>query len=178
MALGVMTNAQVRTCDIPNDADNIWTLPLDPTTAGSLSFSYDGAVEDTLTINQDTLLLYVSVNKPFPVNYYTRTVLDTIAGADTTVVINVYGKMLAGDSYSLIETATTSAITGEIATIVESMTDPDYALTFAADSTYTITPSIKPYYNYLKFEFIIKGNDSVGEGIKLESFDLYIKEAR
>jgi hypothetical protein len=50
-------------------------------------------------------------------------------------------------------------------------------VTVAARTT-TPVPSIKPCYKYLKFEYIIKGNDSVGVGIKLDSFELLVQEAK
>jgi hypothetical protein len=199
LAIVVNVNAQVRVCDLGNYKDDIFVYNADPTAKYSCSYSYEGNVEDTLSVNQDTLQIYVNTNKFVPTNYYSRTVLSPISGADTTVTINVYGKIAAGDTYTLIETDSTAAITASVATIVESITDADYTYsipafsakqdtatfaTYPADSikfpaiTVTPVPSIKPYYRYLMFEYIIKGNHSVGVGIKLDSFELVIQEAK
>lgn len=199
MVIVTFVNAQVHVCDLGAWTDDIKVLNIDPTSQGSFSYTYKGKPEDTLSVNQDTLQIYVNVNKFVPTNYYTRTVLSPISGADTTVTINVYGKMTAGDSYTLIETTTTAAITASVATIVESMTDADYTYTipafsakqdtatfatYPADSikfpalTITPVPSIKPCYRHLMFEYIINGNHSVGVGIKLDSFELLVQEAK
>jgi hypothetical protein len=162
----LMVNAQVKTISLP-------TL----NTEGDRSFSwnYTGVVSDTISTNQDTIQVAIFLNKTFPVNYYLKSVLTPRAGA-----------------YSLIETVTTSAISAATTVTIESITDADFTLsiaggtdTFNADSTTTVsskaitlTPSIKPTYRYLMVEYIIKGNDTVGTGIKLTSLKGYIQKVQ
>ena len=120
------------------------TVPLDDlradlTKSNSVTFLYDGSSSngDTLTSNQDTIHYTLLLNKPYKNDYYFNITLDTIGGADTTVVINIKGKMFSSESYTLIETTTTSAIGSSTATAVESMTDADftYALTMTQVDT-------------------------------------------
>lgn len=152
--------------------------------------TYTGVGADVMVDNTDTLQVPFLVNKPFGAKYYANIVLDTIAGADTTCTVNVYGKMFSSQSYSLIETTTTSAISAQVATAIESMTDPTYSMTYAAavdtfkaDSTIinvartvTVTPVITPYYRYLLFEITPVGDDATGSGVKLDKIELFIPE--
>lgn len=180
-----------------------YVLKPDVTSPRSVTLSYTGVAADTLTSNQDTLLYNITINKAVPMNYYIKIGLDTIAGADTTCTVNINGRMFDDESWTLIETTTTSAVGGEVNTVIESMTDADYtaslvtasyiALTdttgllgYPADSivipqttgALTLTPSIKPCYRQLQVEIIINGDDSVGTGIKLEDIEWYFQEAK
>lgn len=178
--------SQIRTIK----ADKV--LNPDVTSPSSVTWSYTGVAADTLTVLQDTLICNITLNKAAPSNYYIKVGLDSIAGADTTVVINVNGRMFDDESWTLIETVTTSAVTAEINTVIESMTDPDYTWTvaaaedvFNADSTITVAartvtpvPSVKPCWRQIQLEMIISGDDSVGEGIALKDIKWYFQEAK
>lgn len=183
--------AQIRTIK----SDKI--LNPDPLQPYSVTWSYTGIAADSLTINQDTLIYNITLNKAKPMNYYIKVGLDSIDGVDTTVVINVKGRMFDSDPWSLIETVTTSAIGARVDTAIESMTDPDYTYGIAAAvdlisqttaaNTDTITvaartitpiPSIKPCYRQIQVELIITGDDSVGKGVALKRIDWYFQEAK
>jgi hypothetical protein len=178
--------SQIRTIK----ADKV--LNPDVTSPNSVTWSYIGVAADTLTVLQDTLIYNITLNKAAPFNYYIKVGLDTIAGADTTVVINIKGRMFDDEAWTLVETVTTAAITAEINTVIESMTDPDYTFgiaaaedVFNADSTTTVAartitpiPSVKPCWRQIQVEMIIKGNDSVGVGIRLKDIRWYFQEAK
>lgn len=185
--------AQIRTIQ----SDKV--LRTDVNESASITWSYTGVAADTLTTNQDTLLYNITVNKAVPMNYYIKIGLDTIAGVDTTCVININGRMFDDESWTLIETVTTSVISAETNTVIESMTDPDYTYTipafsakqdtatfatYPADSikfpalTITPAPSIKPCWRQIQVEIILAGDDSVGEGIELKDIRWYFQEAK
>jgi len=138
---------------------------------------YTGVAADTLiSTNQDTIQIPYFINKSYPMSYVINTTFDAIAGADTTVIINVYGKVFSDDSYTLIQTATSAAVATEL--LVKTIfVEPilAYAATFAADSTTTGTLT-NPHtsatcYRYYMVEYIISGDDSVGTGISIEKVE-------
>ena len=129
-----------------------------------------------------------------------NTTFDTIDGVDTTVVINVYGKVFSDDSWTKIQTETTGLIiaseivkttfTESTVTIASTYTDTyddTYAETFAADSTTagattgattvgvvagtTTAVASSTFYRYYMVEYIIEGDDDVGEGISIEKVE-------
>lgn len=106
-------------------------LQADDTKSNSITWSYTGVAADTITSNQDSIVYNVTLNKSWPANYYIKVGLDTIAGADT-VKININGRMFDDESWSLIETTTSSAIPSATDVTIESITDADYYLTAAA----------------------------------------------
>lgn len=168
----------------------------------SVTWTYTGVTADTLTLTQDTLEVEILLNKSEAFDYYLQTVLDTVAGIDTTVIINVLGKMLADDTYTLLETTTTAVISGPITTTFESFTTPSFTMTIPAaiDSintlasatpeaeriasynavarVITISPLILKSYKYLKLQYVIAGDDSVGEGVSLTSIAGSIQKSR
>jgi len=119
-------NAQTRTIQ-PNKV-----LSADPLRSNSVTWSYIGVAADSMTANQDTLLYNITLNKAVPMNYYIKVGLDSIAGVDTTCTININGRMFDDESWTLIETVTTAAISAEINTVIESITDADYTLVTAS----------------------------------------------
>lgn len=180
----------------------------DVTSPSSVTWSYTGVAADTLTDNQDTIIYNITLNKAVPMNYYIKIGLDTIAGADTTCIININGRMFDDESWTLIETVTTDAVEAEVNTVIESMTDPDFSFTTAghaiagapfnvqyveeadtvlqypaitfteAAQSTTQTPSIKPCWRQIQVEIILAGDDSVGEGIELKDIRWYFQEAK
>jgi len=189
--VALVSTAQIRTIE----PDKV--LQADPEKANSVTWHYTGLAVDSLTINQDTLLYNITVNKAWPANYYIKVGLDSINGVDTTVVINIKGRMFDDEAWSLIETVTTSVISAEINTVIESITDADYTLgtasavdflqqtlvatkdtlTVAARTT-TPTVSIKPSYRQIQVELILSGDDSVGDGVALKDIEWYFQEAK
>lgn len=134
-----------------------------------LTYTVTGGAADTLSVLQDTIRIPFLLNKDFPAHYYAKIKMKPIAGADTTVVVNVKGKMFDTDTWTLIETATTAAITTEVNTVLESMTDASWRL----DSL-----NLKPFYRQLMFELIIKGNDATGIGIEFEKLELAVNRLK
>jgi len=110
-------------------------LSSDITAANSVTWKYTGLEIDSLTINQDTLLYNITVNKSVPANYYIKIGLDTIAGVDTTCVINIKGRMFDDEVWSLVETVTTSVVNAEINTVIESITDADFTMVTASHTS-------------------------------------------
>jgi hypothetical protein len=90
---------------------------------------------DSLTANQDTVIYNITVNKSVPMNYYIKVGLDTIAGVEPLATIRISGRMFDDEAWTLIETTNTEAITAEINTVVESMTDADYIYTTASHTS-------------------------------------------
>ena len=183
--------AQIRTIQ----SDKV--LNADVLKANSITWSYTGVAADTMTVLQDTLLYNITLNKAFPMNYYIKIGLDSIDGVDTTVVVNINGRMFDDEGWTLIETVTTAEISAEINTVIESITDADYTLVTAAavdilgqitttnadtitvaERTTTPTVSIKPSWRQIQVEMIINGDDSVGEGIALKDIEWYFQEAK
>ena len=162
--------------------------------------SYTGVAADTLTANLDSIRIPYFINKSYPMSWVINTTFDTIDGVDTTVVINVYGKVFSDDSWTKIQTETTGLIiaseivkttfTEPTVTIASTYTDTyddTYAETFAADSTTagattgattvgvvagtTTAVASSTFYRYYMVEYIIEGDDDVGEGISIEKVE-------
>jgi len=162
--------------------------------------SYTGVAADTLTANLDSIRIPYFINKSYPMSWVINTTFDTIDGVDTTVVINVYGKVFSDDSWTKIQTETTGLIiaseivkttfTESTVTIASTYTDTyddTYAETFAADSTTagattgattvgvvagtTTAVASSTFYRYYMVEYIIEGDDDVGEGISIEKVE-------
>jgi len=171
-------------------------LAPDPSLPSSVTWSYTGVDADSLTANQTKLIYNITLNKAVPMNYYIKIGLDSIAGVDTTCVININGRMFDDEGWTLIETVTTAVVNAEINQVIESMTDIDYTMGIAAATDLisqhvtsnsdtitvaarTITPivSIKPCWRQIQVEITIAGDDSVGEGIALKDIRWYFQEA-
>lgn len=155
-----------------------FVLKPDVTQPQSVTWAYQGVSADSLTINQDTLIYNITLNKAVPMNSYVKVTLDTIAGADTTVVINLKGRMFDEESWTLIKSVTSSEVGGSVSTVVETMTTPSFAMTFESDSTYSIVPSIKPCWRQIQTELIISGDDFTGKGVKLTGIKWYFQELK
>jgi hypothetical protein len=179
------------------NADKV--LNPDVTSPSSVTWYYTGITRDSLTINQDTIIYNITLNKAVPMNYYIKIGLDTITGVDTICKVNINGRMFDDEAWTLIETANTSVISAETNTVIESMTDADHTFsipafsakqdsatfsTYPADSikfpaiTVTPIPSIKPCYRQIQVEIILLGDDSVGKGVALKDIRWYFQEAK
>jgi hypothetical protein len=161
----VAVQAQVRTLSTKN------------VTSANTYASYTGVTADTISTNQDTLRIPFFVAKDYPMSYTINSTLAPRAGADTTVVINVYGKVFEDDAWTKIQTATTSAIT---ASAITKTTFVEPVLATAQDTVsgaYNIAGTItNPFtsataYRYYMIEYIISGDDSVGTGVKLTKLE-------
>lgn len=153
------------------------TLTTKTVTSDDSYVSYTGVTADTISTNQDTLRIPFFIPKNYPMSYVINSTLAPRAGADTTVVINVYGKVFLDDSWTKIQTATTSAIT---ASSVVKTTYVEPVLATATDTVGTLGVTVgtitNPFtsataYRYFMIEYIIKGNDSVGTGVKLTKLE-------
>lgn len=174
-------------------------MNVDVLKSGSVTWSYTGMAADTLTGNQDTIAYNITLNKSFPMNYYIKLGLDTIAGADTTLLVNINGRMFNDQSWTLIKATTTAEIAAAADIVIESMTESKFTLVgtpyvmkqdtvgflnYPADTifvpaiTYTHTPSIKTCWRQIQVEIIYNGPDYTGEGIKLNSIDWYFQEVK
>lgn len=162
-AISFSTFAQVRTL----------TTRLPKTTYST----YTGVTADTISTNQDTLRIPFFYPADVPMSYVINSTLAPRAGADTTVVINVYGKVFEDDAWTKIQTATTSAIS---ASTVVKTTFVEPILATATDTVGTLGVTAgtitNPFtsahaYRYWMVEYIIKGNDSVGTGVKLTKLE-------
>jgi hypothetical protein len=158
--------------------------------------AYNGGTSDRLlATTRDTIDYFVKVSNygSGPLHFYAVITLDTIAGVDTTVAITVQQKKFANESYAdIIASALTSVVSAEQKVVKTSLgvttlftgttaaaTDT-YLDMAAANSdtinvaarTYTQLANTSLYYSYLKFRLIIKGNDSVGTGIRVKRVEL------
>lgn len=161
----VAVQAQVRTLTTKN------------VSSGNTYTSYKGVTADTLSTNQDTLQITYFVAKDYPMSYVINSTLDTIAGSSTTVVINVYGKVFSDDSWTKIQTATTSAV---IASAITKVTFVEPVLVTATDTTGTVNATegtiTNPFtsataYRYYMIEYIISDDGNVGAGVKLTKLE-------
>jgi hypothetical protein len=148
---------------------------------------YSGRAADTLiATNQDTIDFVLEYRgEDWVKKIAVKSKFDSIAGADTTVSVSVFGKEFGDDAtYVQIIGATVSdaVTTNDVVQVLTS----DYTETIAAatdqfnsDSTTTVaartvTPLDKSY-RYYRVRYIVSGDDSVGAGIKIDEieFKLY-----
>lgn len=154
-------------------------------------FHYGGTADDTLiATNQDTIDLVIQYKGGGWIRKVAvKSRFDTIAGADTTVAISVYGKEFYDDAtyVQIIASTLSSAVTTEnIVKVVTSdytetttafdvdgydeiTTDVD-TLAFPAQ---TVTPLDKSY-RYYRIRYILQGDYTVGTGILLDDVELLL----
>lgn len=159
-------------------------------------YAYNGTTADyLLPTTRDTIdfVLQVSNQGSAPLHFYAVITLAPIAGADTTVAITVQQKKFSGEAYSdVIASALTSAISTETLVVKTSLgvitpatttiaSATDYFIDETTTNTDTITVAARTitslvntllYPRYMKFRLIIKGNDSVGTGIKVKRLEI------
>lgn len=172
-------------------------LSADPTSPGSITWSYAGVAADTLTKTQTSLIYNITVNKSVPMNYYIKVGLDSIGGAEVLATITINGRMFDDEAWTLIETVNTAAVEAEVNTVIESMTDPDYTLSTAAAvdtisqiiitdadtvlvAARTTTPivSIKPCWRQIQVVISVNGGNIKAKGIRLKGIRWYFQEAK
>lgn len=162
---------------------------------GNYSYwDYTGTSTDLLiSSTSDTIHIRYHVKKHVPYTAKVMSKFDPIAGADTTVIITLYGRNSTDESWTSIVTGTSAVVSADDVTkTISSATSP--TLTIAAFDvpftnptaatadtlefpiqTYTITATLIEY-SYLLVEYIISGDDSVGTGIELKRSELKIFE--
>lgn len=156
---------------------------------GATYYLYTGVANDTLTSPaQDTIDLVIEYRADNWVKKLTiKSRFDMRSTADTTVAISVFGKEFSDDAayVEVIASTLSSAVT---ANNVVSILSSDYTETTAAavdlisqitsSNTDTVTVAartVTPFdksYRFYRIRYIIKGNDSVGTGIKLDQFEI------
>lgn len=188
LLVGIVSIAQERTVLLNGG------VPIDLAT--TKYFAYAGTPTDyLLATTRDTIEFVLLVKNPSfaPINFYSVSTMSPIAGADTTVALSVDYKVFNTQAYSvLIASALTSAITAEVQTVKTSLgvtntftrttasaVDLFRGTKIANNDTLTVSPRIQTdllnpvlFFKYLRFRYIIKGNDSVGTGIKITRFEI------
>lgn len=151
-------------------------------TNGVYYYKYTGVAADTLTsTNQDTIDFVLQYQSPqYVKKIAVKTKFDTIAGADTTVAISVFGKEFSDDAtyVEVIPSTLSAAVSAD--GIVKVLTSDPYtveaAYTFGADSVtaaHNHTPFDKSY-RYYRVRYIIQGNDATGTGIEIDEIEFKI----
>lgn len=162
---------------------------------GSYSYwDYEGISTDLLiSTTSDTIHLRYHVKKYKPYTAKVMSKFDPIAGADTIVYINLYGRNSTDESWTSILTDSSAVVDADgVTKTITSATSPTITIaafdvpftnpTLAtADTleypiqTYTYTSTLLEY-SYLLVEYIIAGDDSVGTGVELKRSELKLYE--
>lgn len=135
--------------------------------------AYNGGASDyLLPTTRDTIDFVVAIDPSYklgPINYNVAVTLAPIAGADTTVSVTILGKKTAGATYGVLKAAAlTSAVTSELIYEATSLGNINAADTVGMKYYTSFKGNTLLYYRYIKARLIIKGNDSVGTGIKVK----------
>ena len=142
----------------------------------SKNVAYNGGTSDRLIPTTRDTIDYFIVLKNYnegPIHFYAQFVLDTIAGADTTVLITVQEKKFSNETYTdVIASAATSAIGSEVKVVKTSLgVITEFTETIVATNTTRLVNTLLRY-RYLKFRLILPGNDSVGTGVKVKRVEI------
>jgi hypothetical protein len=162
--LGMVAYSQERTVDLNAKVLNSQVLNL--TTSSKVTYTSTTTLDRLIPTTRDTidftLWLYAPVG---PIRPYIEITLDTIAGADTTVSVTIQEKKNYDEAWTdLIAAANTSAISAETKVIKTS-------LGVTTEQTSAVYNTVL-FYNYLRIRLIIRGNDSVGTGIKVKKVQI------
>lgn len=168
-------------------------------------YTYTGVAADTLkATNQDTIDLVLEYRGTKMIKKITvKSRFDTIAGADTTVSISVFGKEFSDDPdyvqiigatlsdavaanntvkvFSSDYTGTIAAYNSTVAAHNIPFTNPTAGTTdtlevpsfVVANAAQTFTPFDKTYRFY-RIRYILSGDDAVGTGVKLDEVEFKI----
>lgn len=133
-----------------------------------LTTTYNSELDGTV----DSMYIELALSKHYMPMYDIDVIVDTIAGADTTMTYQLFGKVFDSDSWTQISTATSSAIGSET---IFSFTDLSGATWYnnPADSTYTLKTLAGTPYRKLQIRLIRTGDDYTGGGITVKK--LYLK---
>lgn len=160
--------------------------------SGETYLKYTGVAADTLkATNQDTIdLIITNYNAGYVEKIAVKSRFDIIVGADTTVAVSVFGKEFDDDAtwVEVIASTLTSAVTAN--NVVQVLSNDPYTTNAgyvgiikqhnSQLTTDTLTVPAHVYtpfdksYRYYRIRYIIKGNDSIGTGIKLDEVEFKI----
>ena len=160
--------AQERTVNVyPNGAVDL---------SATKTVSYVGTTLDRLIpTTRDTIDFYLKISDNYklgPLNYNIAVKMSPIAGADTTVSVTVLGKKTAAESYGVLKAAaTTSAVTSTLVYSATSIGNINPVDTTGLKYYTSQKANTLLYYKYIMVRLILKGNDSVGTGIKVDRID-------
>jgi putative cell wall-binding protein len=88
-----------------------------PTLAATTSYyKYVGNASDTIGSVADSVSLIILNQFDHEFKLATATQFDTVDGVDTSVVISIWGKNFAGESYTLLSQTTSADITAQVVT--------------------------------------------------------------
>jgi len=138
--------------------------------------AYNGGTSDYLIpVTRDTIDYYVAVAPHYklgPINYNVVVTLAPISGADTTVAVSILGKKTTGETYGTLKaSALTSAVTSELIYSATSIGNINAVDTVGLKNYTSFKANPLLYFKYIKVRLIIKGNDSVGTGIKVKRIE-------
>lgn len=136
---------------------------------------YEKSYNIELDGTTDSAYFNIFLNKDYPVQYQLEFDVDTVAGADTLLRYNLYGRVFSDNSWTQIklDSATISAAATKSFT---SVTSPTWTLN--ADSTITTTSGYASYYRYLQLRVMRAGDDATGGGIELNKVRMKIWERK
>jgi hypothetical protein len=160
LAMLLSVSAQEKTVSLNNGKI------LDISNGAVIGWTGTQIVDRLIPTTRDTIdfILQVSGQDQNPCHFYATFTLDTIAGADTTVLFTVQEKKFSYEAYTdVIASAASAAVTAEIKHVRTSLGMTERS----SEVTNTLL-----YYRYLKFRLIIAGNDHVGTGIKVKRLDI------
>jgi len=145
-------------------------------TKGASYYKYTGTSTDILDGDTyDTISLTLFLDKPQAISAYTKTTFALVGTADTTVICKLYGKVFEGDSYTQLDSTSFAGSADGSATLKS--TSKPYARLDSLDSNTDDLYLYDYVFNrYLKFEYIILGNDATGTGIELEAIEIKLLE--
>jgi len=171
------------------------------TKVGSINYSYydyTGSATDLLISGtSDTIAIQYLVKKYKPYTLKTISKFNPILGADTTVIIQIFGKNSTDESWTAITNTLSAVVTTDgVVKSLNSATSPTYAATIAAfdapftnptagtadtlevpQQTISLTEtSTLLEYRYILVMYIISGDDSVGTGVELVRSELKLFE--
>lgn len=181
LLFGLMAYSQERT---------VTTIVLDNNSTGKYYSYYDYIGNTTYDIliptTRDTIDVPFDVRKSQGYNYSIITKFSPRTTADTTVTQKIYGRNSENESWTLISTNVSSAVTTSniVQTINSSSTATIASATDLIKQTVstnqdtitvaarTITYSIETRYRYLLVRNILTGDDHTGNGVKIDEIEL------
>ncbi len=125
--------------------------------------SYNAILDDDI----DSMYIDINLNKDYMPMYNISIIIDTVSGADTTVVYQLYGKVFDYENWTQISTATSSAISSQTVINLNNIAGATWQK--GVDSTYVVKTLAGTPYRKLQTRIIRKGDDSTGEGILIKS---------
>lgn len=139
-------------------------------------YKYTGTSSDIINgSTYDTLTVDIFLDKSQPISAYSKSTLSLIGTADTTFSCALYGKVFATDEYTLID-STIRYGTADTIAVLKTTAKPYARLDSLDSNTDELYFYDYLFYRYLRFQYIIWGNDATGSGIKLDAIEIKIPE--